>query len=347
MRGEQHQLKVWPEPFDALADGTKLFEFRKDERSYRVGDELVLDEWDPDDERYTGRSLRRTITYLLRGPAFGIPQGFICLSLAAARPVLPPADTGESTMQNKHARGLYRKFDVRRTDGSDASGGKHDGCNYFVLDVTHDPHSDAALLAYANSCEGEYPALADDLRDLLSQSRPLAVLPIVGPADTGAIESEQVQLLAWAVSNCHTLARRELNRLRPYINLNKLAIERWEHVQRICEKAGAQSKGVLRAALPTEITDGEEPAALPVLPPADTGEAAPQMTFSRALVRRVAAYVRGFIVPPPAFHLGPCDWRLLQHVADMIEAQEHALIQSTALPLVTPQEQEDRTTTKR
>ncbi len=65
-----------------------------------------------------------------------------------------------------------------------------------------------------------------------------------------------MQLLAWAVSNCHTLARRELNRLRPYVNPDTLAIERWEHVQRICEKAGATTKGVLRAALPTEITDG-------------------------------------------------------------------------------------------
>lgn len=65
-----------------------------------------------------------------------------------------------------------------------------------------------------------------------------------------------VQLLAWAVSNCHTLARRELNRLRPYVNPDTLAIERWEHVLRICEKAGAQSEGVLRAAVPTEITGG-------------------------------------------------------------------------------------------
>lgn len=57
-----------------------------------------------------------------------------------------------------------------------------------------------------------------------------------------------VQLLAWAVSNCHTLARR---RIRAGVDL-----EYWEHVQRICEKVGARSKGVLRASLPTEITEG-------------------------------------------------------------------------------------------
>lgn len=68
-----------------------------------------------------------------------------------------------------------------------------------------------------------------------------------------------VQLLAWAVSNCHTLARRELNRFRPYGTPDTLTIERWEHIIRICEKAGARSQGVLRAAVPTEITEGSEP----------------------------------------------------------------------------------------
>ena len=65
----------------------------------------------------------------------------------------------------------------------------------------------------------------------------------------------------WAVVNCHVLARRELHRLREQIVTpsasRDLAIERWEHVLRICELAGAKSAGVLRAAIPTEITDGE------------------------------------------------------------------------------------------
>lgn len=63
------------------------------------------------------------------------------------------------------AQGVYRKFDVRRTDGSDQPGGKHHGCEYFVLDVTHDPHAIAALTAYALACEKTHPLLAADLRD--------------------------------------------------------------------------------------------------------------------------------------------------------------------------------------
>lgn len=61
-------------------------------------------------------------------------------------------------------KGLYNKFDVRRADGSSEKGGKHHGCEYFVLDLSHDPHAPAALVAYADSCEPDYPQLAADLR---------------------------------------------------------------------------------------------------------------------------------------------------------------------------------------
>jgi len=60
-------------------------------------------------------------------------------------------------------RGLYEKFTVHRNDGSDYVGGRHRGCDYFVLDLTHDKHAIPALLAYAKSCEAEYPMLAADL----------------------------------------------------------------------------------------------------------------------------------------------------------------------------------------
>ena len=61
-------------------------------------------------------------------------------------------------------RGLYNKFLVEREDGSSDVGEKHFGCDYFVLDLTHDRHAIAALFAYADSCQTEYPLLAQDLR---------------------------------------------------------------------------------------------------------------------------------------------------------------------------------------
>jgi len=65
-------------------------------------------------------------------------------------------------------KGLYPKFRVYRRDGKDDWGGKHDGCCYFVLDVTHDTHAIPALRAYADSCEADgYADLASDLRRLV------------------------------------------------------------------------------------------------------------------------------------------------------------------------------------
>lgn len=60
-------------------------------------------------------------------------------------------------------QGLFRKFDVRRTDGSSEPGGKHHGCRYFVLDLTHDQHAPAAMRAYATACRATHPHLADDI----------------------------------------------------------------------------------------------------------------------------------------------------------------------------------------
>lgn len=64
---------------------------------------------------------------------------------------------------DKKTTGLYNKFSVARTDGSSSPGGKHDGCEYFVLDLTHDPFAVPALRAYAAACASEYPQLSDDL----------------------------------------------------------------------------------------------------------------------------------------------------------------------------------------
>lgn len=78
------------------------------------------------------------------------------LTPPAAEPVPSPVD--------KRSTGIYGKFHVRRVDGTDAPGCKHHGCRYFVLDVDHDKHAGAALFAYAEFCEQDYPLLAEDVR---------------------------------------------------------------------------------------------------------------------------------------------------------------------------------------
>lgn len=68
-------------------------------------------------------------------------------------------------------QGLFRKFEVRRVDRSDEPGGKHHGCEYFVLDMNHDPCARAALLAYADAVEPTHPLLAADLRQRWGSSQ--------------------------------------------------------------------------------------------------------------------------------------------------------------------------------
>jgi hypothetical protein len=60
-----HELKTWPEYFGALVDGSKTFEYRRNDRGFRVGDVLHLREWDSITGHYTGRDMRRRVTYVL------------------------------------------------------------------------------------------------------------------------------------------------------------------------------------------------------------------------------------------------------------------------------------------
>lgn len=69
---------------------------------------------------------------------------------------------------NDKTQGLYEKFKVERTDGSSAPGCKHETCQYFVLDLTHDVHAKAAIWAYSESCKAQYPELARDLRNKIT-----------------------------------------------------------------------------------------------------------------------------------------------------------------------------------
>jgi len=77
----QHELKLWPAPFDAVDRNEKRFEYRRDDRGFEVGDVLLLRCWDPAASVYTGRTLKRRVTYIARGPMFDIPLGYCIMSI--------------------------------------------------------------------------------------------------------------------------------------------------------------------------------------------------------------------------------------------------------------------------
>ena len=79
-----HKLKTWPQFFDAVAYGAKSFDLRKDDRSFQVGDVLLLQEFDPysNGGSYSGREVSRLVLYKLDAPSFsGIEKGYCILGL--------------------------------------------------------------------------------------------------------------------------------------------------------------------------------------------------------------------------------------------------------------------------
>lgn len=99
-----HYFKIHPEPFEAVLLGIKSHEVRKDDRGVRPrpGDLLVLREWQPDfyacyDSRvkkiddgpvpsictgeYTGREVKKRVTYVSEPGTWGLPDGIYVMSI--------------------------------------------------------------------------------------------------------------------------------------------------------------------------------------------------------------------------------------------------------------------------
>jgi len=95
-----HKLKLHPNYFDAVANGIKTFEIRKDDRDYKVGDTLHLYEFDPEVESARARVLSQSekasipelseprtcdvaVTYILTHEDFpdGIPENYCVIGI--------------------------------------------------------------------------------------------------------------------------------------------------------------------------------------------------------------------------------------------------------------------------
>ncbi len=86
-----HELKVWPEYFEAIQRGEKLFEIRKDDRGFQRNDTLLLREYSPGYGEYTGREIAARVSYCLYGSdamgfGFGLRPGFVAMGLS-----IPPS----------------------------------------------------------------------------------------------------------------------------------------------------------------------------------------------------------------------------------------------------------------
>lgn len=89
----EHELKCFPDYWDAVQRGEKNFEVRRDDRGFQKGDKLKLIRLRFDslalgskyveDRDYSNsrRILERKIIYILTGGQFGIEPGYVVLGL--------------------------------------------------------------------------------------------------------------------------------------------------------------------------------------------------------------------------------------------------------------------------
>lgn len=83
----RHVVKSWAHFFDAIVRGQKLHDLRKDDRDYRVGDELELCRYDNINGHFTGERCLARITYITGRAvpcAFSsavLAEGYVILSL--------------------------------------------------------------------------------------------------------------------------------------------------------------------------------------------------------------------------------------------------------------------------
>ncbi len=76
-----HRLKTDAECFIAILQGIKRFEFRKNDRDFKVGDILYLVEWNKEMQAETGDCIYMQVQFIIHGPDYGIPEGYCIMSL--------------------------------------------------------------------------------------------------------------------------------------------------------------------------------------------------------------------------------------------------------------------------
>jgi len=106
-----HELKISPEFFDEIVSGKKTFEVRVDDRPYKIGDYLALNEYrDGEKEAYTGSCVLVYVTYILRHEAY-CKDGYVVIAFKPCEIWMQPlvsVDTGmpriELTIYDRHRR---------------------------------------------------------------------------------------------------------------------------------------------------------------------------------------------------------------------------------------------------
>lgn len=75
-----HELKTWNPYFTEIWNGYKFFEIRKNDRHFKRWDNLILKEYDPIKDEYSGKEIKVCIQYIIDDPKF-VKEGFVVMSI--------------------------------------------------------------------------------------------------------------------------------------------------------------------------------------------------------------------------------------------------------------------------
>lgn len=89
METQLHFLRTYQNVYLEMELGAKLFDIRKNDRDFRVGDYLYLKETREIDDKYTGNEMIFSVSYILAAcsyASYGLQEGYCAMSLVKLLP---------------------------------------------------------------------------------------------------------------------------------------------------------------------------------------------------------------------------------------------------------------------
>lgn len=107
----QHDVKTWPEQFQAQLEGDIDFQIRLNDRMYNRGDILRQCEYIPEPDiphagKFTGREIKREIVFVING--YGLQPGYVALQLRPLGDV--PWETARDLFDRTQVKNCFKKY---------------------------------------------------------------------------------------------------------------------------------------------------------------------------------------------------------------------------------------------
>lgn len=158
-----HSIKTLSEYFNNVQGGIKKFELRKNDRDYKSGDIVIMNEWDQK-SGYTGARVAVHLCYVIKDePSFGLKDGYCIFCWNSLEKL---TDLPRGWYWNDHADGsggLY-KADNKAFASYDLTTGEVWFINYDNGTYSHDYQFDVRSILEAKSIiERKVPGLKEQI----------------------------------------------------------------------------------------------------------------------------------------------------------------------------------------